>query len=216
MSKEEILQKAINSILDIDEEMAREALTDAKEEGISAVEMLQQGFSKGLTELGERFANGDVFLPELLFASEIMTIVTEAVDLELAEGEKNSDKKGVVVIGTVEGDVHDIGKSICVSMLKSKGFEVYDLGREVPAEDFVNKAIEVKADIIASSALLTTTMPEQQKIEECLEELGLKGTIKTMVGGAPVTFSWAERIGATAYSEDAIECCNKATELVQK
>ncbi len=143
-----------------------------------------------------------------------MKIATDAVDEELAAESREIKKAGTIVIGTVEGDVHDIGKSICVSMLKSSGFDVFDLGREVPASQFVEKAKEVNADIIASSALLTTTMPVQQEIEELLKAQGLKDKIKTMVGGAPVTSAWAEKIGATAYSDDAVECCDVALKLM--
>lgn len=216
MTRDEVMQKAVDSILEIDEDMAAEALECGKAEGISAVEMLQEGFAKGLAELGELFASGDVFLPELIFAGEIMSIVTEAVDAELEAGADTTERLGTIVIGTVEGDVHDIGKGICLSMLRANGFEVYDLGSEVPASEFVDKAVEVGADIIASSALLTTTMPVQQEIEDLLRERGLKGRIKTMVGGAPVTPEWAEKIGATAYSEDAIDCCEVAKRLVSE
>ena len=214
MLREEIIQMAIDAILEINEDKARQALSLGKEEGISAVELMQEGFSKGMSELGDRFGRGDAFLPELIFASEVMKIATDAVDKELAESSREIQKAGTIVIGTVEGDVHDIGKSICVSMLKSSGFEVYDLGREVPASLFIEKAKEVNADIIASSALLTTTMPVQQEIEDLLEAQGLKGVIKTMVGGAPVTRAWAEKIGATAYSDDAVECCEVALQLM--
>ena len=214
MVREEIINKAIDAILEIDEDKAREALSQGKEEGYTAVELLQEGFSKGMTELGDRFGRGDAFLPELIFASEVMKTVTDAVDEELALSDIKAKKAGTIVIGTVEGDVHDIGKGICVSMLKASGMDVYDLGREVSAISFINKAKEVNADIIISSALLTTTMPVQKEIENLLEEEGLKGSIKTMVGGAPVTQAWADRIGATAYSEDAVECCKVALRLL--
>ena len=214
--RDEIMQTAIDSILEIDEDKAAQAIKLGKENGITAVELLQEGFSKGMSELGDRFGAGDAFLPELIFASEVMKIATDAVDEELASGDVASEVAGTIVIGTVEGDVHDIGKGICVSMLKASGFEVYDLGREVAARDFIEKAKEVDADIIASSALLTTTMPVQKEIEELLEQEGLKGKIKTMVGGAPVTKEWADRIGATAYSEDAVDCCRVALELMSK
>ncbi len=214
MLREEIFKLAIDSILEIDEDKAVQALKEGKENGVSAVELMQEGFSKGMTELGDKFGRGDAFLPELIFASEVMKIATDAVDEELAAESREIKKAGTIVIGTVEGDVHDIGKSICVSMLKSSGFDVFDLGREVPASQFVEKAKEVNADIIASSALLTTTMPVQQEIEELLKAQGLKDKIKTMVGGAPVTSAWAEKIGATAYSDDAVECCDVALKLM--
>lgn len=214
MTREELMQKACDSIVEADEDMCNEVLAEGKAMGVSCVDMLQEGFSKGMNELGDQFGRGEIFLPELIFATEVMSIATDAVDKELAAlGE--TTEKGKIVIATVEGDVHNIGKGICVSMLKASGFDVYDLGRECPADNYIAKAEEVGADIIGSSALLTTTMTVQKEIEEKLEEKGLKGKIKTMVGGSPVTSRWAEKIGATAYSEDASECCTVAAELVK-
>lgn len=214
MTREELMQKAFDSIVEADEDMCNDVLTEGKEMGVTCVDMLQEGFSKGMNELGDQFGRGEIFLPELIFATEVMSIATDAVDAELAAlGE--TTEKGKVVIATVEGDVHDIGKGICVSMLKASGFDVYDLGRECPADRYIEKAEEVGADIIGSSALLTTTMTVQKEIEEKLEGKGLKGKIKTMVGGSPVTSRWAEKIGADAYSEDASECCVVAAELTK-
>lgn len=214
MAREEIMQKAVDSILELDGDMAAETLEEGKAEGISALEMLQGGFAPGMGVLGEQFANGEVFVPELLFASTVMNTVTEAVNAELEEGAAAAETIGKIVIGTVEGDVHDIGKGLCVSMLKATGFEVFDLGKDVPAATFVEKAKEVDADIIASSALLTTTMAVQEDIEKLLTEQGLRGRIRTMVGGAPVTQDWADQIGASAYSEDAMQCCEAARKLM--
>lgn len=214
MSREELMQKAFDAVVDTDEEMAAEVLDEAAAQGISAVELLQEGFSKGMNELGEQFGRNEIFLPELIFATEVMKVVTDRVDEELVEKGEKSVNKGTIVMATVEGDVHDIGKGICVSMLKAAGFEVYDLGREVPAETIINKAEEVNADIIGTSALLTTTMVVQQQMEEILAERGIKGKYKTMVGGAPVTEKWAEKIGADGYSEDATECCELAKSFV--
>ena len=213
MTREELMKKAFDSIVEADEDMCKEVLAEGKEAGITCVDLLQEGFSKGMNELGDQFGRGEIFLPELIFATEVMAIATDAVDEELtAKGE--TTEKGKIVIATVEGDVHDIGKGICVSMLKASGFEVYDLGRECPADDYIAKAEEVGADIIGSSALLTTTMTVQKEIEEKLRERGLRDKYQTMVGGSPVTARWAEKIGATAYSEDASECCVVAAKLV--
>lgn len=215
MTREELMQKAIDSILEADEDMATEVLDEGAANGITAVELLQDGFSKGMNELGDQFGRGEIFLPELIFATEVMSIVTDRVDEELeAKGDGSSVSKGVYVMGTVEGDVHDIGKGICISMLKASGFEVHDLGREVPADKFIEKAEEVGADIIGASALLTTTMTVQQELMDKLKEKGLTDKYKTMVGGAPVTATWADKIGATAYSEDAADCCKVAAELI--
>ncbi len=215
MSNEKFNNLAIEAIKEGDEDMVLEVLDKAKAEGITAVELLKDGFGKGMEELGAEFADGEIFLPELIIAAEAMKVVTDRVDEEMADGAE-LEKKGTIVLGTVKDDVHDIGKSICASMLKSAGFDVYDLGKQVELEDFIAKAKEVNADIIGSSALLTTTMEHQKTIEKLLVEAGLKGKIKTMVGGAPVSQSWADQIGADGYSNDAMACCQKAAELAAK
>ncbi len=215
MSREKFNNLAIEAIKEGDEDMVLEVLDNAKAEGITAVELLKDGFGKGMEELGAEFADGEIFLPELIIAAEAMKVVTDRVDEEMADGAE-AEKKGTIVLGTVKDDVHDIGKSICASMLKSAGFDVYDLGKQVELEDFITKAKEVNADIIGSSALLTTTMEHQKTIEKLLVEAGLKGKIKTMVGGAPVSQSWADQIGADGYSNDAMSCCQKAAELAAK
>ncbi|MEG0157343.1 MAG: cobalamin-dependent protein, partial [Anaerovoracaceae bacterium] len=185
-------------------------------EGITAVELLQEGFSKGMNELGDRFGRGEVFLPELIFATEVMKLVTDAVDAELEAKGEEAAEKGKMIMATVEGDVHDIGKGICVSMLKSCGLDVYDLGREVPADVIIAKAEEIGADIIGTSALLTTTMVVQQEIENKLKEQGIREKYKTMVGGSPITQRWADKIGADAYTEDASECCQRALKFIEE
>lgn len=214
MTREELMQKAFDAIVEADEDMAVEVMDAGAEAGVTTVELLQEGFSKGMNELGDQFGRGEIFLPELIFATEVMKVVTDRVDEELAAQGSDGVEKGKVVIGTVEGDVHDIGKGICVSMLKASGLDVYDLGREVPADDFIAKAEEVGADIIGTSALLTTTMTVQKELEEKLKERGLRDKYATMVGGSPVTQRWAEKIGATAYSEDASECCSVALGII--
>lgn len=216
MTKEELMKKAIESILEADEDMAKTVLDEGKAEGITAVELLQDGFSKGMNELGDQFARGEIFLPELIFATEVMKVVTDRVDEELAAKGDSAAEKGKMLMATVEGDVHDIGKGICVSMLKSCGIDVYDLGREVPADEIISKAEELDVDIIGTSALLTTTMTHQQELEEKLKEKGLREKYVTMVGGSPVTQRWSEKIGANAYSEDASECCQVALGFIDK
>lgn len=214
MEKSKYNEMAVQAIMDADEDAAEQILDGARADGIAAVDLLKEGFGKGMEVLGEAFADGEAFLPDLLMASQVMKIVTDRVEEEVAASGETAEKKGTVVIGTVKDDVHDIGKAICVSMLKASGFEVYDLGKQVPLQDFIDKAIEVKADIIGSSALLTTTMEYQKTIEELLKKAGLKGKIKTMIGGAPVSQNWADQIGADGYSSDAISCCQKAEELI--
>ncbi|MDR1797370.1 MAG: cobalamin-dependent protein [Clostridiales Family XIII bacterium] len=211
MSTEALYQEAAQSIIDMDEDVALDVLKKAEAEGADLIGLLSNGYSVGMREVGDRFGMGEVFLPELIFASEVMKAVTTEIEGKM-EGEA-LQKKGVMVLGTVAGDVHDIGKGIVASLLKTNGVDVYDIGREVPAEDFIAKAKELGADFLGSSALLTTTMVEQQKIEELLAEAGLKGKVKTLVGGAPVTQRWADKIGADAYCEDAAVTVKYINEL---
>jgi trimethylamine corrinoid protein len=206
MSKEMLLKAAAESIIESDEDKALEILAKAEAEGIDVVELLSQCYSAGMRELGDQFGRGEIFLPELIFSTEVMKVVTEKIEAKMENADVS--KRGVLVIGTVAGDVHDIGKGIVASLVKTNGIEVHDLGREVPAEVFVEKAIEYNADFVGSSALLTTTMTEQKKIEELLTKAGIRDKVKTMVGGAPVTKRWADKIGADAYCEDATDAVN--------
>lgn len=206
MSKEAIMEAAKQSIVEADEDMAMEALANAEAEGVDLVELLSKGYSAGMKELGDLFGMGEIFLPELIFATEVMKTVSTEI-----EGKMDTSavqKNGTLIIGTVEGDVHDIGKGIVASLVKTNGIEVIDLGREVPAKNFADAAIEHNADFVGSSALLTTTMTVQKDVEEALKEAGIRDKVKTMVGGAPVTNRWAEKIGADAYCEDASDTVN--------
>lgn len=206
MTKETLFKDAFDSIVDCDEDKAMRVLKDAEEMGVSSLELLTEGFSAGIKHLGDLFGRGEIFLPELIFSTEVMKMVTAEIESKMDAGDIQS--KGVMVIGTVEGDVHDIGKGIVASLVKTNGVEVHDLGREVPAQVFIDKVREVNANFVGSSALLTTTMTEQKKIEELLVKEGLRDKVKTMVGGAPVTKRWAEKIGADAYCEDASDTVN--------
>lgn len=214
MSKEKLLKDAFDAIVECDEDKALEVLKAAEAEGADLVNLLTDGFSAGIKEVGDRFGCGEVFLPELIFAAEIMKTVSSEIEGKMAGGP--AAPKSIMVIGTVAGDVHDIGKGIVASLVKSNGIDVFDLGREVPAEEFIKKAKEIGADFVGSSALLTTTMTEQKKIEELFAEEGLKGKVKTMVGGAPVTKRWAEKIGADFYCEDASEAVNTILSCLEK
>ena len=206
MSKEAIMEKAKQSIVEADEDIAMEALAEAEAEGVDLVELLSNGYSAGMKELGDLFGMGEIFLPELIFATEVMKAVSAKIEGKMDMSEVKS--AGTLVIGTVEGDVHDIGKGIVASLVKTNGVEVIDLGREVPAQNFVDAAIEHNAEFVGSSALLTTTMTVQKDIEDALKEAGIRDKVKTMVGGAPVTNRWAEKIGADAYCEDASDTVN--------
>ena len=214
MSKEAIMEAAKQSIVEADEDMAMEALANAEAEGLDLVDLLSNGYSAGMKELGDLFGMGEIFLPELIFATEVMKTVSAEIESKM----DMSDVKaaGTLVIGTVEGDVHDIGKGIVASLVKTNGIEVIDLGREVPAQNFVDAAIEHNAEFVGSSALLTTTMTVQKDIEDALKEAGIRDKVKTMVGGAPVTNRWAEKIGADAYCEDASDTVNFILDWIAK
>lgn len=206
MSKEAIMEAAKQSIVEADEDMAMEALANAEAEGVDLVELLSNGYSAGMKELGDLFGMGEIFLPELIFATEVMKTVSAEIESKMDTS--SVQKNGTLIIGTVEGDVHDIGKGIVASLVKTNGVEVIDLGREVPAKNFADAAIEHNADFVGSSALLTTTMTVQKDVEDALKEAGIRDKVKTMVGGAPVTNRWAEKIGADAYCEDASDTVN--------
>jgi len=168
MDKKALLEEAAQTIIEAEEDRALEIVAEAEDAGFDLMELLADGFSAGMREVGDMFDTGEIFLPELIFTSEIMKAVADKIESKLDKSQIRNN--GVMVIGTVAGDVHDIGKGIVAALLKTNGMEVHDLGREVPAADFVEKAKEVNADFIGSSALLTTTMTEQRLIEELLDK----------------------------------------------
>ena len=212
MANEALMQEAIDSILNYDADAAGDVATRAIAAGMTPGDVMAEGFIKGIQEIGELFEGGEVFLPELMMAAQAMQAATDVCNAALAGGV--AEKKGVIVLGTVQGDVHDIGKAIVIAYLKANGYEVNDLGRDVSAETFVEKAEEFNADIIGMSALLTTTMEEQRKVLKLLKEKGLDSKYKTVVGGAPCTQRWADQIGASAYAEDANDGVKKIDALL--
>ncbi|MDD5510204.1 MAG: corrinoid protein [Dehalococcoidales bacterium] len=211
MVNEALLAEAKQSIIDYDKDRAEEIARKALAAGMNPNDVLTEGFVPGITEVGDLFDRGQLFLPELMLAAEAMKAASAICVEALPATEVKVAKK--VVIGTVEGDIHDIGKSIVVSFLLANGFEVYDMGRDVPIADFVQKAREVGADVVGSSALLTTTMQKQMVLEEELKKAGIRDKVKTIVGGAPCSEQWARRIGADAYAESAVDGLNKIKAL---
>jgi trimethylamine corrinoid protein len=200
MEKNEWFQKALQSILDTDNEAAKEIATDSLEAGMDPLEMINQGFTEGIRKMGDLFERGEVFLPGLIVASEAMTAAVKILEAALP-AEKQEEKKAVIVLGTIEGDIHDIGKGIIATMLRVHGFDVHDIGRDVPIEEFVEKAKDVNADVVGSSAMMTTTQIGQRKLEEALKKAGIRDSVLTMVGGAVATDHWARRIGADFFGE---------------
>ena len=212
MSKEELFQEAELAILNHDRDRAEDVARRGLKEGLDPVEFITQGFRNGITRIGDLFGRGEIFMPQLIAAAEAMGIANKILTESLPESAQ--EKRGKVVIGTVQGDIHDIGKFLVISLLQVNGFEIYDLGHDVEIQKFIDKALEVEADIIGTSALLTTTMTGQKTLEEKLLKEGLKDRFKTMVGGAPVTQRWAERIGADAFGEDANDAVEKALRMI--
>jgi trimethylamine corrinoid protein len=210
-----IIQEVHEALFGFDQAGAVKIVQQAAARKDNLLDLLNQAFIPAINEIGEKFSMGEMFLPELIQAAEVMKKVTAEVSAALPKGAAGQSH-GTIVIGTVQGDIHDIGKTLVVTLLGVHGFTVHDLGRDIPTADFLNKARETNANLIGTSALLTTTMPKQKELEEALKEAGLKGKVKTMVGGAPVTQRWAERIGADAFGENAHEAARKALELVGK
>lgn len=213
MGREEILKKAMNAVLDGDEDAAIAAANQAIAEGLDPVEVISEGLSLGMTKVGDLFNNEEISLPFVIVAADAMTKAIAILEPHIPE-EHRGEKMGTVVVGTVEGDIHDIGKGIVATMLRVYGFEVYDLGRDVPVQAFIDKAKEVNADIIGSSTLMTTTLLGQKALQEAVQAAGLN--VKTMVGGAATNQQWANKIGATAYGENATDAVQKAKELIQQ
>ena len=215
MIKEKTLDEAKQAIFDFDTEKAVHIVREVVSNQENPLELMDNAFIPALNEIGEMFSSGRMFLPELIQAAEVMKAVTKIITESLPKGEQSMEK-GTVVLGTVQGDIHDIGKTLVVTLMGVNGYTIHDLGRDVSNETFIEKAVEVNADIIGTSSLLTTTMPVQKELEKALADAGLKGKIKTMVGGAPVTQRWANRIGADAYAENAHEAVVKANDLLGK
>jgi len=210
---EEIFEQAKEAIINGDAEAAAELARKGLDRGIPGLDLIDKAFIPGINEVGDQFGEGQLFLPELIMSATAMQGVIEIINASLEVGEKQV--QGKVVIGTVEGDLHDIGKTIVVSLLKANGFDVLDLGRDVSVDRFIEEAESFGADIIGTSALLTTTMSVQKELIETLKEKGLRDKYKVVVGGAPVTQRWAGRIGADAYAVDAGDGVRKIKELLE-
>ena len=186
----------------------------ALDEGMDPKEILNEGLLSGMMTIGEKFKNNEVFVPEVLVAARAMNAGITVLEPELVK--VGNEPVGKVVIGTVKGDLHDIGKNLVSMMIKGAGFEIYDIGVDAEADAFIDKAEEVGADIICMSALLTTTMPSMKGVMDRLEERGLRDKYIVMVGGAPVNQSFAEQIGADYYTEDATSAAEAAKAAMNK
>ncbi len=204
------------SILDGDPDAAVQLAQQALAQALDPLEAINLGYMPGMAEVGQQFGAGQLFLPDVIMAAEAMKKAVAVLEPEMTKRGTKREVLGRVVLGTVKGDVHEIGKSLVGTLLSANGFEVYDLGVDVPFAKFAEKSREVGADIVGVSALLTTTMTGQRNVIEALDDMGLRSRVKVMVGGAPVTRGWAEEIGADGYSEDALGAVALAKKLMGK
>lgn len=212
----ELFGKLTNSLVEGDPDATLDLTKQAIAAGLEPMSIIQDGLMPGMNIVGDKFATGEYFLPDLIIAADGMQKAMELLEPELHARNQVLESAGTVLLGTVKGDIHEIGKSLVGTMLSANGFKVYDLGVDVPTQKFIDKAKEVQANIVGLSALLTTTMTVQKEVIQALTEAGLRDQVKVLVGGAPVTRSWADEIGADGYAEDAMGAVQVARQLMGK
>ena len=211
----DILKEIQEALLSMDMEKTLMLTKRALEQRLDPIKIIEDGLSNGIKRIGEMYENGEAFLPELIMGAEIMKRAVEIVKPELEKRKEERRKLGKVMLATVEGDVHDIGKNLVALMLWINGFEIIDLGVDIPAKEIIEKIRELKPDVLGLSALLTTTLLEQKRVIEELEKAGLRKNVKIIVGGAPVTEEWAKKIGADSYASDAVKAVDKVKKLLE-
>ncbi len=210
---EEIYEKLAQAVLEGEPEEAVEVAKQALEQGIDPLACINKGLMKGIKEVGDLFSKGEYYLPELIIGADAMKAALDVLEPALM-GDQKREVVGNVVLGTVAGDLHEIGKTLVGTMLTANGFKVTDIGVDKKPEEFIAAIKETNAEIVGASALLTTTMLQQEKLIQALEEAGVRDQVKVMIGGAPVTEEYAKKIGADGYAEDAISAVNIAFRLV--
>jgi trimethylamine corrinoid protein len=216
VSREEILAKLAAAVSEMEPELAVEAAHEAVAAGISPTDAIQDGLSQGMNVVSDLFDEGEMFVPQILIAAEAFQSAVEVLVEGLSLAEQAAMSRGKVICHTVQGDIHDVGKNIVKTMFRANGFEVIDMGRDVPVDDVVAKAIAENVDIVTGSALMTTTMPSQRDIVNGLIEEGHRDKVKCMFGGAPVSQEWVDRIGADGYADNAADAVRVAMELMGK
>ena len=214
MGDEGIFEQLKQSIVDQDDEAVLEAVNKALADGVDPKTIIDKGLLPGLNVIGQQFEDEDIFLPELMQAALAFQAAMAILEPRIKEAGGDGQKKGKIVLGTVKGDLHSIGKNILKLLFETSGFEVWDLGIDVDLFQFVDKAKEVDADIIAISALLTTTLVGQRDVIEALKDQGARDKFKVIIGGGATTAEWAETIGADGWAGSAYEAVNLANRLV--
>ena len=215
MTEGEILEKLKEAVLNFDEELAEQAAREAIKKDIDPLKAVEQGLVKGLDIIGEKYENDIIFLPELMMAAKTFQSAMKILEPDILEKGQERVKKGIVVFGTVKGDIHKIGKDIVILLLQTAGYEVHDLGEDVDLFSFIENAKKVNADAIGLSALLTSTLSGQKDVIDVLLQNGLRDRYIVMVGGGAVTPEWAETIGADLYAENAQIAVRKLTETME-
>jgi corrinoid protein of di/trimethylamine methyltransferase len=204
------------AVIDGDDEEAAALAQQALDAGIAPLDAINKGFTPGMDTVGELYASGEYFLPDLILGGEAMKAALAVLEPALHAAGQQREVLGKLVLGTVKGDIHEIGKSLVGSMFAANGFEVYDLGIDIESAEFVKAVQEYGADLLGLSALLTTTMLHQRTVVELLEEAGIRDQVKVLVGGCPVTQQWADDIGADGFAEDAANAVMVAKRLLGK
>ena len=216
MTQEEILAKIAEAIADGDEDEAVELVNKAFEMGLDPMTVLNKGAGVGMDKISEDYNHGDAFLPELVLAGDAMTAVNEVIFDQISKSGDANAKAGVIVIGQAKGDVHDIGKNVCSALLACNGFEVHDLGIDVPVKKFYDTALELNADIVAMSTLLTTSLPFMDDTLKFIRDTGHRGDFFYILGGGPVTIEFATKVGADGWSRTAFDCVELCKQLMAK
>ena len=212
-TKEELLQKLADCVTEMEEDEVVEVAKQYLEEGYPAYDGIMDGLVKGMNKASDLYDEEEYFVTDVLLCSDAMYNGLDILRPALPDDEEGANVKKKVVIGVVQGDTHDIGKNLVRIMMETAGFEMYDLGRDVPLDDFVSKAKEVDADIICMATLMTTTMGGMQTVIEKLKEQGMRDRVKVMIGGSPISQKFADEIGADGYSANAPEAVKLAKKL---
>lgn len=214
MSNQDVMEKIVAALMDQDRDEVKSQVKKALDAGVAPVDILNKALATGLQELGVLFAQEEVFLPELLLAADIVTEIMNELKEQFKASSARIEKRGTVLLATVEGDVHDIGKSLVGMIMNASGYEIIDAGKDVANTKMIELVKEHHPDIVGLSSLLATTMPAQKEFIEMAKEAGIRDQIKVMVGGAPVSRDWANKIGADGWSDNASEAVTEADALL--